>query len=526
MQMTVDLGNVAEDSARGTLVLATGNTISLIISAIAVFIVARLLGAELYGVYTLSFTVPSLLLLFVDCGINQALTHFSANLHAQDEEGRLANLLRHGVLFKALISLFIFSVALIFSDSFASYVINRPDCGVYIRLGSLAILFQTIFNTAGAVFVGLDHPGYSAIATGIHALVKATLSSLLVYLSFGVMGAITGFVLGYVIAALVSAGLLIIKVYRPLPSRKPKGNSIDLLKMMLRYGFPLYLSSLLFGLSSQLQSVILAIFSSDMVIGNYKAALNFVFLLSSLTGAVVTSLLPAFSKLYHDRDRATAFFTLATKYSALFILPITTLLIIFSQDLVHVIYGASYQSAPLFLSLSILPFFLVGFGRFTLGGFFNGLGDTKVTFKMKVLYFGVFVVLAPLLTQTYDVPGLILALLLSASVETILGAYVAHRRFHAHPDYPNVARIYGVAFLSALPALGTAHILPLSPLPTVLLSASIYLFTYLTLIPLARIVDKSELTSLIQFTNKLGVLKHVAAPIFIYALKVTTKTRG
>ncbi len=523
MQMTVDLGDVAEDSARGTLVLATGNAISLIISAIAVFIVARLLGAERYGVYTLSFTVPSLLLLFVDCGINQALTHFSASLRAKDEAGRLANLVRQGVLFKALVSLFIVSVALIFSDFFASAVINRPDCGVYIRLASLAILFQTIFNTAGAIFVGLDRVGYSAIATSIHALVKASFSSLLVYLSLGVVGAITGFVLGYGVAALVSVGLLVLKVYRPLPSRTSEGDSIALLKMMLRYGFPLYLSSLLFGFSSQLQSVILALFSSNTVIGNYKAALNFVFLLSSLTGAVVTSLLPAFSKLYHDRDQATTFFALATKYSALFILPITTLIIIFSPELVNVIYGATYQSAPLFLALSILPFFLVGVGRFTLGGFFNGLGETKMTFKMRVLYFGVFVVLAPLLAHAYDVPGLILALLLAASVETILGAYVAHTRFHAHPNYPNIARIYGVAVLSALPALATARLLPLPSLPTVLLSAVIYLFTYLTLVPLARIVDNSELVALIQFTNKLGILKHVAAPIFTYALKVTVK---
>jgi O-antigen/teichoic acid export membrane protein len=525
MQMSVDLGNIAEDSARGTLVLATGNAISLIISAIAVFIVARLLGAELYGVYSLSLTIPSLLLLFVDFGMNKALIHFSANLRAKDDEARLAQVVRSGVLFKTLTAVVIFSIALIFSDFFARYVIQRPDCGAYIRLGSLALIFQALFNTAGAVFVGLDHTGYRAIATSIQALVKATLSSLLVLLGLGVIGAITGFVLGYVVAALVSVGLLVRNLYRPLHAGKDEGGSMTILKTMLSYGLPLFLSTLLFGLSSQLQTIILALFSSDAAIGNYKAALNFVALPTILTNAVVMSLLPAFSKLYKESDHVTTFFTLATKYTALVIIPLTTILILFAEDLVYLVYGASYQSAPFLLILSTTAYFLVGLGHFTLESFFNGLGETKVILKMMVLYFVVFVGLAPLLTQTYDVPGLILALLLSVSVETIFGAYVAQTRFRAQPDYRNVARIYGVALISALPALVLASLVSLPALPTVLLGAVLYLFTYLTLLPIARIIAQPELTSLIQFTNKMGVLKHFAAPIFAYALKVTTKTQ-
>jgi O-antigen/teichoic acid export membrane protein len=523
MQLPVDMAKVTEDSARGTLFLATGNTISIFISAIGVFIMARLLGAELYGVYTISLTIPSLLFLFVDFGINQALTHFSANLHTKDKEERLAKIIRQGILFKTLIAILIFSIALIFSDHIASYVINRPDWGVYIRLGSLAIIFQTIFNTAGAVFVGLDHAEYSAIATSIQALVKATLSSLLLLLGLGVIGAITGFVMGHVIAALVSVGLLVIKVYKPLHSGKGEDNSMKPLKSMLSYGLPLYLSSLLLGLSSQLQNIILAIFSSDAVIGNYKASLNFVVLPTVLTSAVVMSLLPAFSKLFQDSDRTKNLFTLANKYTTLLILPASTILIIFSNELVQVIYGSSYQSAPLFLALSVIPFFLVGLGHFTLGGFFNGLRETKVTFKMTVLNFSVFVFLAPLLIKTYNVPGLIMAILLSASTSTILGVYIAKTRYQTQPNYNNVARIYLVAFASALPALATTHLIPLPSLPKVVLSGLTYLFMYLTLIPIARIIDKPEIEHLIRLTNKIGFLKRLAKPIFAYELKLTTK---
>jgi O-antigen/teichoic acid export membrane protein len=60
---------------------------------------------------------------------------------------------------------------------------------------------------------------------------------------------------------------------------------------------PVYVSLILTGLLPLYQQVILAFFAPDMKIGNYKAAYNFITLLSILTVAVTTTLLPAFSKL-------------------------------------------------------------------------------------------------------------------------------------------------------------------------------------------------------------------------------------
>ena len=521
--MSEDLGKIVGDSARGTFFLATGNTIFLIISVITVFIVPRLLGAELYGVYTLSLTIPSLFLLFVDFGLNQALTHFSASLHSKDQTGRLAKILQHGILFKTVIAIIIFSVVFLFSDHLAKYILNRPDYGVYIRLSSLGMIFQSLFNTTRSIFVGLDHTGYSAIAITIQALVKTILSSLLVYLGFGVVGAITGYVMGYVIAAIVSVGYLIIKLYKPLLTGKDENDAVKPLKSMLSYGLPLYLSDLILGLSSQLQMVILAIFSLDTAIGNFKASLNFIALPTILTKAVIMSLLPAFSKLHKDSEKSKTFFTLANKYTAMLIIPVTTMLIILSEELVQIIYGASYQSAPFLLSLSAIPFFLVGLGSFTLGSFFNGLGETKVTFKTTIVSFVVFAVLAPLLTKTYNIPGLIIALTFSTLIETILSAYVAKTRFQVQPDYNNMIHIFLVAFTSALPVLLIVHFFPLPTILTLIFSGLAYLFTYITLIPIVRIVDKPELENIIKLTHNIRFLKSLVKPMIAYELKLITK---
>jgi O-antigen/teichoic acid export membrane protein len=61
-----DIKRVQEDSVRGGLFLTPRNIVSTIVLAISVFIMARILGSELCGIYTISMVMPNLLLLFVD----------------------------------------------------------------------------------------------------------------------------------------------------------------------------------------------------------------------------------------------------------------------------------------------------------------------------------------------------------------------------------------------------------------------------------------------------------------------------
>ena len=71
---------VLEDSARGGFYLTVGSMTSTIIQGLSVIIIARILGIEQYGLYTIALVAPSLLILFVDPGMTQGITKFSASL--------------------------------------------------------------------------------------------------------------------------------------------------------------------------------------------------------------------------------------------------------------------------------------------------------------------------------------------------------------------------------------------------------------------------------------------------------------
>lgn len=529
--MSDDLSTVIEDSVRGSFFLVAGNVIATVISAASLFIIARLLGPQLYGIYTITLAVPSLLLIFTDFGIDAALTHFSANLRCEGENQSLAKTIRLGVTFRVITGIAMFTTCFLFSDYLAAHVISRPEYGIYVRLAAIVIFFQAILYTTSAVFVSLDRTEYTAIAANTQAIVKTVLAPLFIVAGFSVVGAITGLTISCLAAGVLSAGLLFIRLYKPLTSETPKNPHIHnqpamSLKTMMKYGFPLYITALLIGASTQLQTIVLSFFTLDLDIGNFKAATNFVILMMALSGSIATALFPAFSKLDRNGNQAKTFFKLATKYTSMLMVPASIALIIFSKELVQVVYGKAFLPASLFLSLYMAIYFLVGLGSIVQGSFFNGLGETKTTLKINLASFVVFLGLAPLLTQAYNVPGLILAILVSSLTATIFGAYKAKSNFGAEPDYVLISRIYIAALASAILPFFIVYLQLFPALVTVFLGGFLYLLSYITILPVASVLSKPEVENLQKTTEKIRFLKPIMEPILKYENKILSATHN
>jgi len=207
--------SVARDSARGSFFLVTGNILSVVIQAVGVFLLARLLGPDLYGVYTLSLVIPILFAQLVDFGISQGLIKFSVSLNIKDEKAKIAAFIRNGLLSKLLVSLVFSCFTVLFSD-FLAVLVNRPGAASYIRLASLSIIFYAISDTTVSAFIGLDRAEYSALTINIQGLVKSILSILLVALGLSLAGAIMGVVVGALASAFLGLTILYFKFYKTL----------------------------------------------------------------------------------------------------------------------------------------------------------------------------------------------------------------------------------------------------------------------------------------------------------------------
>jgi O-antigen/teichoic acid export membrane protein len=521
--MADELAKVTEESARGGFFLFSGSALATVIMSISAILIGRLLGPELYGQYNLALVIPLLLLLFTDLGISAGIVKFAASLRVNGKSDRVATIIRRGTIFRLLVGVAVFIPSLIFAGYFAM-LINRPDFAPFIQIASVSLVFQVIFSTSVAAFVGLDKSEYHALATNVQAITKTVLQIGFVLLGFGITGALIGYVGGYVIASVLAGAILFFKL---LKSKNNEGESFgETLKLLTRYGMPLYASTLLTGILPLYQQVILAFFASDVAIGNFKAASNFIVLLAVIPVSITTALLPAFSKLDSSTtEKVNTLFKRANKYTCLLIVPLTILIILFSRQIVEIIYGPIYNSAPLFLVISSLSYFLVAIGSLGLTSMFNGLGETKLTLQVTIVYFLLLIVLTPIFASAYDVPGALVASLISNIGGASYAAYIAKKKLNIQFNLGPVTRIYLAAGLASIPSLILLLFTPLNGILTLIIGAGTYLFIFITLMPLVGIVNRGELNALASVTGKIPLLKLIVKPLLRYQHKILTKTR-
>jgi stage V sporulation protein B len=510
--MEDELVGVVGDSARSGSFLAIGMIISTVILAIGSIVTARLLGPELYGQYTLVLVGPQLLFLFTDLGVNQGIIKISTKLRCNGENDRACRIVNCGILLRIVIGLIMSLTLYLLAEPFATFFLNRAELYPFLQTISIVIFFQALYGTAVSIFVSIDRAEFSAVSTNLEAVIRTSLTVMLLVFGFSLFGAVVGNMIGYVVAGIV--GMILVKLVMPKSSvsgvKFPVSKDI---KMLLQYGLPVFASFLLIGITPLYQNLILANFTTDAAIGNFKAAFNFATTLTLLSFPITTALLSGFSKLDSaKKDNLKAFFRLANKYTSLLVFPVMVIFIVFSEEIIQLLYGQTYQSAPFFLTLYCLLYFLVGLGYLNLTSFYNGIGETKMTLKIGVLTFVIVASFSPFLAQGYGVPGLIAAFLIANTVGTVYGAYVAKKKYDVEFAFSKVLRIGLVAIGSVVP-LFLLRIVGFQAHFLLLFGSLLYLFLYFTLVPFMGIVTESELKSAQSISNRLGPLSVVIRKI-------------
>jgi O-antigen/teichoic acid export membrane protein len=534
--MADELTKIAEDSVRGSLFLISGSAIATVIMAVQAIVITNLLGPELYGQYTLALLIPQVIFLVTDLGLSSGITRFVAAYNARGESARLARLIRRTLLLKIVMGFLFFVVLFIFAGWFASFL-QRPFLAFYIQIASISILFQVLVTTVSPTFIGLDKTEYSAVISNLQAIINTVVSIGLVVIGFGIAGSIIGTVAGYVATSIISV-LMLFMFLRKIPNafQSIGGAGADL-KNMMAYSAPLYLSLLLGGILSYYQYFVLARFAVDVDIGNFKAALNFGALIAIVSAPLTTVLLPAFCKLEScTEDRIRSFFKIANKYSTFLVAPVAIFIMVFSNQVVDVIYRGEFPSAGEYLTIYCFVYLLVGIGYITLTSFYNGLSDTKTTLVMGATTFIVLLILSPALASILKVQGVIIAFVIASAAGTIYGAVRARRRFRVEFDVSSVVKIYAIAAVSCVPSFLLVRFVPfpglaiISPkLVGILVAGLLFLLAYATLAPLTKIMTTDELQKAAAVTNKTKLLSFIARPVLKYEqriLQIANRTKS
>jgi O-antigen/teichoic acid export membrane protein len=525
---------IARQSIDSTFIVTIGNIAYSVILAISSLIVARLLGPGAYGVYGLALAIPLFLQLLAGVGVGPAITRYSAYYLSQGNMKTAQRMTKNAILFLALTGLAVTYLSFVFSGSFSSIFLHRPELTLFVEVASISIIGQTLFNFLTGAFVAWGIPIQDAIWNILQAILKLAASVILVLVGLGIDGALWGFDISYFFAGFF--GILALYIMKLRKGTEPKkemsiGTSLSVkdfasdVNKMVRYGLPAYTGNVILIFSQQpILIIILSVIASNTIIGYYSAATNIASALGLIIGSLAPVFFAAFARLDGIKSDTASAFAYTVKYVSFFMMPVMIFLIASSNLVIEIIYGRSYLPAYYYLELLIIAYLPLAFGQAVLSSFFNGVGKTRFTMYMTLVE--TLATLAPALILIIwlklGVNGLLYSIIISNIVPTVFGLWIAEKYLRAKADYVSLMKMliasivcYGVVYLlSSFVFIGVSDFL--FSLVAFFVELLVFLGLYLTLVPLFHAIESEDVDHLKMSSHGLTIVSRFLHPILDY----------
>lgn len=444
---------------KGSLWTLLGQVLPLGVTVVATPIIIRFLGPEGYGVLILIGVIPTYFGV-ADFGMSIASTKFASQAYANGSPEKESRIVRTAALI-SLCSALPFAILLfLYSDAVIAFFGIQSD---FHSQASLALKFASVtlvVNFLNAIF---NTPQLTRLRMDLNTLVNTGfrilgLIATPVVLYFG--GGISGVAL-----ALLIASLLTLLGHFYISSRLTSdlvGLSIDKssVRPLLRFGGALVISGFASIFLAYSDKGVLAKTVSSEALAYYSVAFTLCTMISTFTGAMTQSLLPAFSQLQSpaDQDRLIDLYSRGIRINLVVLIPVIVLLFIIGRSF----FG--FWAGPDFARESTLPFYILLVGlAFNLPAYFpytSIMAAGRTDIFAKVYWLEIFPYLAILfvLTLNYGAVGAACAWSIRAIGDAIL-------QFVLAKHVANVDFIRGNSFSMGLAALA------------MLLPVGVYLYT-------------------------------------------------
>lgn len=502
-------GDIAKVSAKGSFHLLWGLIISTVIQSVGIIFIARLLGSELYGLYTIVLTVPTIVSIFRDWGINSAMVKFTAQFRAEGRTNEIRSIFATGLLFEIAMGLTLTVISFFLSGFIATSVFNRPTIAPLIQIASLTILANGLVNAASAVFTGYEKLELNSIMLVCQSIIKTCITIGLVILGLSATGATIGYTAGTVIAGLIGVALIML-IYTQLP--KPTSSKHEIkayFTAMLTYCLPLSIGTVITALLAQYYTFLLPIhYANNVEIGNYGIAINFVVLITFFATPITTMMFPAFSKLDAQKDKETLgnIFRYSIKYASLLVVPITAIIMSLAEPAVQTLFGNTYTTTSIYLALLAIQYLYTAFGNLTINNFLNAQGQTGYYLKMALLTGIVGFPLGYILIMNFGVLGLIITTLVAGLPSLALTLRFIKKTYSLTVDWGASLRILFASLFSGAITYFVVSELVFASWLRLLLGVCLFVVLVVPALLLSRAVSRSDISNLRLMASGLGKL--------------------
>ena len=342
--MTTNDERLGASITRNSSVFFFGTVLDKIFSFIAIVLITRYLGEEEFGIFNYALVYISFFAVLIDFGTESILIR-EISRNPKDDEILVGN--------NVLMKLFLTGTAIIFSFVITKFVDFGYEKEILIYIMLINLIFSpklpTLKNSFEAGFKVRIRVGFPVLMNILGSVVLLIAVIIIIHLK----GSIRLITLGYVLSGLPGLVLLFWK------SRKiimPKFSiDFNIWRYFLKESFPLAFYGILLSLSNRMDVLMLSWMKGDAEVGYYAAAFRLILPLSFIPVALVVSLLPVISKLYHEKDETLSrIYQFSLKIMFCLSIPIAVLIYTASERIIDIIYTSRYYPSTAGLKILII----------------------------------------------------------------------------------------------------------------------------------------------------------------------------
>lgn len=333
----------SEKIAKGAGVTFLGKVASIGLKYLTELSFAWLLGAELFGLYTLGIVIYRLGELFSRLGLETGSVRYVSIYHGAGDTPRLKGTLLQSVGFSVLSGCLFGSIIFLASESIALSIFNKPELAPALRFFSIALPFGAgttvgAFATTGFKVVKYRTYAWELLLPFLHLL----LAVLLCVLGLGLWGA----AISWLVATMISFLAAVYFIYKLFPkildfTVKPLFES----RQLLGFSIPLTFGSFAWLVLLWTDVLMLGYFRPASEVGIYRAASQTSLLMNVIAGSLITAFSPMIADLHSrgDRKEVGKIFQISSRWSFALTLPLFSIMIVAGDDILR-IFGQEFAA--------------------------------------------------------------------------------------------------------------------------------------------------------------------------------------
>jgi len=424
--------NKLQTIVKNIISLATGGLITRLLFIITELIIARSMGAEVFGQFSTALAYTTIFGSFINFGVDFYLVK-TISQKPYTIEWIFGNTL----FIKAACAIIVY----IFMILLAIYLKYSSNIFLLIQIFGFYNVLLGFQETFASLFQALEK--MEKIAFYRLAQIVATIAFIAMFLKKGVV--ICAIV--YLSTASVFTIFWFLDAIKECRPKLMVNKFIIIIKNSYIYG----LISILFIIYYRVDTIMLSIMRSEAEVGFYSAAYKFIDVFSKVPIILSLAILPSlYQYSIKDKNKAATIYRVSIRYLALFGLPLVTVLFIYAKSFIILFFGLDYLMAVSALKVLcwtlFLSFMTVPAGNQLLASDRQEL-NLLVWTIVVILNLGLNLVLIP----SYGIVGAAWATLIGQLIAFVLLSCFYWRINHSKPVFTDIIKPFIATLTFAVP---------------------------------------------------------------------------